>query len=383
MVWKGKTKIIDGEFSQVRASLVAELPNLDLIVMDGCSMPFVNVERFTGTVIVAASPSLFVKNLKDAIFYHCDFIMPPLQETEANDIAEMLGIPKDVVETNSSFMRGIARYLFAPGAAKTKVDEAVAEVSASNITKMVSMQSSSRSEQLLAVHSLVLWHVGRDYKDFPTFELVSRYAEQQVAKKLVKEAMEDLKTARRNMAPLSGAEGYAGALFEAYAIRTLQGGGEFTMRSLDMADLSITLELSRMDADPVVVESNTLKADVVPYDSLRVPVDSSVDMYSPRLLWPTTTNFPTFDCFYFHSNGEVFLCQMTIAKTHELKNSGASNAKNYLDGMLKTKKPSKYRAVFFVPTDLSPGFKKQKFTGNVSQKPADLGPYFEQWVIGV
>ena len=130
-------------------------------------MPFVNVEHFTGTVIVAALPSLFVKNLNDAIFYHCDFIMPPLQETEANDIAKMVGIPKDVVKTNSSFIRGIACYLFTPGAAKAKVKDAVAEVSASNITKMVSMQSSSRSEQLLAVHSLVLWNVGRITKIFP------------------------------------------------------------------------------------------------------------------------------------------------------------------------------------------------------------------------
>mmetsp|Transcript_12880 Transcript_12880/g.24468 ORF Transcript_12880/g.24468 Transcript_12880/m.24468 type:complete len:94 (+) Transcript_12880:256-537(+) len=89
---------------------------------------------------------------------------------------------------------------------------------------MVSMQSSSRSEQFFAVHSLVLWNIGKDYKDFPSFDLVSRYAEQQVAKKVVIETMDALKTARRNIAPLSGAEGYASALFEAYAIRVLQTG---------------------------------------------------------------------------------------------------------------------------------------------------------------
>jgi len=42
-------------------------------------------------------------------FYHCDFIMPPLKETEAKDIAKILGIAKDVVGSNFTFMRGITR----------------------------------------------------------------------------------------------------------------------------------------------------------------------------------------------------------------------------------------------------------------------------------
>lgn len=98
---------------------------------------------------------------------------------------------------------------------------------------MVSMQASNRGEQLVAAHSLIYWKKGKSYNDPPGFELVSRYAEQLVAKKLTAETMEDLKNARWNMAPLSGAERYAGALFETYAIRTLQAGGKFHMRSLE------------------------------------------------------------------------------------------------------------------------------------------------------
>ena len=95
-----------------------------------------------------------------------------------------------------------------------------------------------------------------------------------------------------------------------------------------------------------MIESNILTASVAPYKSV-------CDVYSPRLLWPTTNNFPPFDCFYFHSNGEVFPCQMTIAKTHELKDSGATNAKNYFDRLLSKKKPAKYRAILVVRVDLA------------------------------
>ena len=110
--WKSGTKVMEGTYSAVRNNLVEELPSLDLIVMDGCSMPFVNVEKFNGTVLVAASPGLYVKNLKDAIFYHRDFVMPSLHKEEARSIASMIGVPEDVVEENFEFIGGITRYLF-------------------------------------------------------------------------------------------------------------------------------------------------------------------------------------------------------------------------------------------------------------------------------
>ena len=69
VVWKGTRKIIEGTYPTVRSALVEELPNLDLIVMDGCSMPFVNVEKFAGTVIVAASPSFVCEKSQ-----RCDFL---------------------------------------------------------------------------------------------------------------------------------------------------------------------------------------------------------------------------------------------------------------------------------------------------------------------
>ena len=77
------------------------------------------------------------------------------------------------------------------------------------------------ADELVMVHSLVLGKVDA-YNGVPRFELVSRYAKRLVAKKLAAETAAKLKEARQCcMAPLSGAECYAGALFEAYAIRTL------------------------------------------------------------------------------------------------------------------------------------------------------------------
>jgi hypothetical protein len=308
--------------------------------------------------------------------------MPPLLEEEAFEIGDMLGVEHSVIQENLNHMTGITRYLFEPGFAKRKVEEAVVEVNASSISKMVSMQASNRAENRVMVHSLVLWKVGSDFLALPSFELVSRFAEKLVAKKLCLEAAAKLKSVRQDMAPLSGAEGYAGALFEAYAIRTIQAGCTFDLRSLEDGTTVKTLCIPPFTSDPVVVESNDLTETIVPSDTVRVSEPES-EHFLTRLLWPTTTNFPTFDCFYFHTTGEVFPLQMTIARSHDLKNSGSAKAKSYFDGMLGADKPAKYPAVFVVPTEMAAGFTKQKFTGPVKKKKADYGPCFEQWVVGV
>ena len=375
----GRTAI-EGMYENVRNNLMEYLPKIGLIIMDGCSMPFA-LTGFTGILIIAGSPSLYVKNLIDGIFDNFMITMPALLLDEAKEIADIIGVDKAVVDQNWSHMEGITRYMFEPGAAKKKVQEAVKEVNASSITKMVSMQASNRRENRSMVHSLVLWKMGTTYTDKPSFALVSRYAEKLVAKQLCLEAAAKLKIARQDLAPLSGAEGYAGALFEAYAIRTIQEGCTLSLRSLDNGTVK-EVSVPAIGADPVVVESNDLTESIVPYESVRV--SGTVDgQFLARILWPTTTNFPTFDCFYFHTTGEVLPLQMTIAKEHNLKNSGAFKAKRYFDGMLGANKPSKYPAVFVVPAEMAAAYAKQKFTGPVNKQKVDLGPHFKQWVIGL
>eukprot|EP00978_Attheya_sp_CCMP212_P049303 scaffold646440_cov165-Attheya_sp.AAC.1 len=60
--------------------------------------------------------------------------------------------------------------------------------------RMVSMRRRNKAVELVTVHSLVIWKVdveiGRGYDGIPRFELVSRYAERLVAKKLALEAAE-------------------------------------------------------------------------------------------------------------------------------------------------------------------------------------------------
>jgi len=237
------------------------------------------------------------------------------------------------------------------------------------------------------VHSLVLWKTDPGgYLADPRFELVSRFAEKLVVQKLCLEAAEILKSARQDLAPLSGAEGYAGALFEAYAIRTIQKGCTLSLRSLDDNTVKVVI-VPPIEAEPVVVENNNLTASIVPYDDVRTRGTFSDRLlwfttrkkFWARLVWPITTNFPTFDCFYFHTTGEVFPLQMTIAKEHDLKNSGASKAKKYLDGMFgRSRRPRKHPVVFVVPAEM-----KQKFKGLVDRQNIDFGPHFEQWVVGL
>lgn len=373
VVLNGET-VVEGYYGSVQNQLEKYFPNIDLIIMDGCSMPF-DTCKFKGTLVVAGTPSLYVKNLINSIFDHYVLTMPPLLDQEALEMGSMLGVDESVVRENLEHMTGITRYLFEPGFAKRKVLEAVEEVNTFRITGMI-------FENRDVVHSLVLWKVGNDFTATPSFELVSRYAARLVAQKLCLESAATLKSARQDMAPLSVAEGYAEALFEAYAIRTIQAGCTLDMRSLEDGRTVKTLCIPPFSSDRIIVEHNDLTETVVPYDDVRVS-DPESGQFSTRLLWPTTANFPTFDCFYFHTTGEVFPLQMTIARVHDLKNSGCAKTKLYFDGMLGSRRPKQYPAVFVVPTDIASRFTKQKFTGPVNEKNADYAPFFEQWVVGV
>ena len=171
---------------------------------------------------------MYIKNIEDAIIISRRkyYTIPSLIEKEALDIASLIGVDHEVVKQNLAHMGGITRYLFEPDIAKQKVQEVVRAVDASSITKMVSMQVANKATEQYMVHALVLWKVdvvedGEGYEDNPRFELVSRYAERLVVEKLAVESAETLKAARQSLTPLSGAEGYAGALVEAYGIRTL------------------------------------------------------------------------------------------------------------------------------------------------------------------
>ena len=78
---------------------------------------------------------------------------------------------------------------------------------------------------------------------------------------------------------------------------------------------------------------------------------------------------------------------MTIAFSHDLKNSGAAATKRYLDSMFKNSgdvKPDWYPAVFVVPHDMSRRYQKQKFVDKVGHNGAvDQGVHYIKWVIGI
>jgi hypothetical protein len=383
-VWENGKLALSGRFRAVQDQLNAHLPTTILIVMDGCAVPL-DLENYKGTILMAASPSLYIKNIENAVIISRRryYTIPALSQEEAFGIGSQIGVDQDIVKANLQYIGGITRYLFEPGIAVLKVKEAVTQVDASSITKMVSMQSSNKATELFMVHALVLWKVdivdGEGYEETPRFELVSRYAERLVAHKLAVESAATLKAARQSMAPLSGAEGYAGALFEAYAIRTLQAGGTFHMRNFN-DNTSSSLNIPPMGV-PVVIETNKVSTASVPASAVRV--SDGAGGFLATLLWPTTTNFPTFDCFYFHTDGSIYSLQMTIAMVHDLKNSGAYNAKTYFDKLLGSRKTPTYPAVFVVPADAEPTYIAQKFKGNVDQVAMDMSTHFDQFVLGL
>eukprot|EP00977_Amphora_coffeiformis_P002878 scaffold538_cov166-Amphora_coffeaeformis.AAC.20 len=167
VVLNGET-VLKGNYGEVRNQLDNFFPNIDRIIMDDCSMPF-DLSNFTGTLVVAGSPSLYVENLMDSIIDHYLLTMPPLLDREALEISNMLGVEESVVRKNLEHMAGITRYLFG--------------------------LASDRAENRIMVHSLVLWKDGNDYTATPSFELVSLYAEKLVVKKLCLESAAKLKSA--------------------------------------------------------------------------------------------------------------------------------------------------------------------------------------------
>jgi hypothetical protein len=231
-----------------------------------------------------------------------------------------------------------------------------------------------------------------DHREMVRFELASRYAEQKVAEKLSKVDLTLLLATRRQLSPVSGAEGYAGALFEAYAIKMISGGGTFNIFSLEKGKEldSMEINIPSMHGEPVVVECNTLSPSTVPIDSVHVKADDEDGSWQAKVMWPLTSNFPTFDCFYFHTDGEIYPLQMTIATIHELRNTGAYQTMKYLDIIDTCKSP--YKAVFVCPLEKD-WITRQKFTGNVKDgKNVVFGneaatkimdENFEQWVLRI
>jgi hypothetical protein len=132
---------------------------------------------------------------------------------------------------------------------------------------------------------------------------------------------------------------------------------------------------------PVVIETNKVTTTNAPTSAVRV--SDGAGGFLATLLWPTSTNFPTFDCFYFHTDGKMYCLQMTIAKIHDLKNGGAYNAKTYFDKLLGPRKTPTYPAVFVVPEDAEPTYVAQKFTANVDKVAKDMSTYFVQFVLGL
>jgi len=394
---------IDGElkmdgmpygWTDTRRELQSLVPKLEAIFMDGCSMGF-SIEDFSGMIYVAASPSVSTKNLRKALGNHyTKLYMPPWSLDEAIAAGGFLN-ERDVVEENYAHMKGIARHLFEKDSAKKKVEEAVTEVNPQTIVNLVASNETDKATENTMVHSLVSWEPkvnenGKyDYRGDVRFELVSRFAEKKIAEKLSKVDLTELSQTRRLLSPVTGAEGYAGALFEAYAIKKICGGGTFKITRLEAGEDQDSMEFTipRMDDEPVIVECNTLTPSTVPLDSVHVKAED--DSWLAKVLWPLTSNFPTFDCFYFHTDGEVYPLQMTIAKTtHDLKNNGAYQTMEYLNKIDTCKRP--YKAVFICPKE-NTRIKRQKFTGNVKdgkqvlveEKAAAkmMDKAFQQWIL--
>ena len=171
-----------------------------------------------------------------------------------------------------------------------------------------------------------------------------------------------------SLSTVTGASGYRGALFEAYAVKRIREGGEhliFENKEDHDSQHTGALKISKIGDDHVeVLEKNSFSKESHPPKQLLKEGTTS-GKYQPHLIsWPRTTNFPTFDAFYLDENGVMFCLQMTVAHKdgkllHSLINAGAYQTRDYLDALAAevaadTKmqggvKPGKFKTVFVVP----------------------------------
>eukprot|EP00978_Attheya_sp_CCMP212_P019038 scaffold52857_cov33-Attheya_sp.AAC.2 len=79
---KNGSTILEGEYKHVNKQLKGILSDVEVIIMDGCSLGL-DLSKFTGTVIIATSPSQYTRNLEQEIFNTKTLMMPPLDGTEA------------------------------------------------------------------------------------------------------------------------------------------------------------------------------------------------------------------------------------------------------------------------------------------------------------
>lgn len=350
---------------ETRRNLDSHLSKLDAMFMDGCSMSF-SIENFYGIIIVAVSPCVYTKNLRDAITFYRNLCMPTWSRNEANELGNMLGIDEGCVNDNFDHMNGIVRYIFDKGMAKKKVDDSVKVVNPSNLCTMAATQQTDKETERVMVHALVQWEPSKNadqsfkYDGDISYDLVSRYAEACVSQKLYKETLVKLKTTTEMIRSLPGAEGFAGALFEAYAVRRFLEGGTFLLQGLE-GQASKSIIVPQL-GDAVVLNCNTLSKDTAPYgEVLRQTTDGA---WCPCIVWPTTNSFPTFDLYYFHTDGILYPLQVTIADAkHPLKNGGAYQTINYMEGISTTRAP--YHAIFVIPEGKLNKLDKQPFEGNV------------------
>ena len=84
-------------------------------------------------------------------------------------------------------------------------------------------------------------------------------------------------------------------------------GGTFTLQSLGNGE-NIKVQIPQMGA-PVVIETNKVTTMSAPASDVRVA--DGAGGFKPKPLWPSITNFPTFDSFYFHTDGNVYPLQMS------------------------------------------------------------------------
>eukprot|EP00978_Attheya_sp_CCMP212_P043176 scaffold277451_cov45-Attheya_sp.AAC.1 len=308
-------------------------------------------------------------------------------QPELVSYANSVGIEEaeEIIADNYVHLGGVCRYALMRNAARDAALDAISEVGAKELYKLVTTGLETKYEQQKLVDRLVLRHPpeGNIGLFGRTFTFASEFVATRVAMALCLETQistaDLLLTLTLQGVPAAGS--MRGVIFEAYAARKISEGGTFHVKQIGSKN-ETTLQL------PV---TTVMQKDTKTLNRTNYPPDDIKD----KLVWPNPAyNMPAIDMFMLLMSLQTCTAlQMTVARSHGLDCKGTKAFLKYFDSVLRALKitcPGTYALYFAVPPDIYDQFSntQQPITGPHgaaldTQEAADIQKRITQWVLKV
>ena len=304
-------------------------------------------------------------------------------ESELLSYAKQVNIQNatELIHNNFLYLGGVSRYAFIPNAAENAAQNAVSQVGAKKLFKLVDKGLLAKFDNQQVVDRLIHRHPPPTEVGVmgTTFTFASEFVSTKVAMALALENEIDTATLLAKFKGVGPAGGMRGVLFEAYAARKLAEGGKFSVREVATGKTSV-LELDK---------TSILQKDTKALNKTQFPPAE----IQGKFVWPKPDyNLPTIDAFMLYKLALIAL-QMTVSTSHSVNIDGAKAFLRYFDSVMRElcrAIPASYPMFFAVPADVFDNFSQsvQSMTGTngkvlETQEAKKIAARISQYVLKV